>query len=63
MATVVVGCVCAEYHGQKNMYYKLKVLCCLREFLLVANNVTMATILIEYKVVQSLMLIHNTIVK
>ena len=20
MATVVVGCVCAEYHGQRNMY-------------------------------------------
>ena len=55
MATVVVGCVCAEYHVEGAcimQIYNLKVIYCLRQFLLVANNVTMATVLTGYKVVQ-----------
>ena len=47
---------------KKHVYgkYNLKVIYCLRQPL---RNVTMATVLIGYKVVQSLMLIHTAIVK
>ena len=66
-ATVVVSCMCVlstMVEGTcKMQIYNLKVIYCLRQFLLVANNVTLATIIIRYKVAQSLMLIHTTIVK
>ena len=67
MATVLVGCLCMQstmVEGTCIMQiYNLELIYCLRQFLLVANDVTMATILVGYKVVQSLMLIHSTIVK
>ena len=58
--------VCVECRWLKEQVsckYNLKVIYCLRQFLLVAINVTLATVLIGYKVVQSLMLIYTTIVK
>ena len=64
MATVVVGCMCVQstmVEGTCIMQIKPKG--DLLPFTGCYHNVTMATILIGYKVVQSWKLIHTTIVK
>ena len=66
MANVVVGCMCVhitifEGTGIKQIQPKSGLL---QEAIFTGcYHVTMASVLIEYKVVQSLMLIHTTIVK